>query len=394
LLLDDRKPLKSGKYPVKIRASAKEHGKWVTVYLLTDQEASHKEWEIIQTNQTIRADALKAAKVAIVNKHARALDIVDTSPFISLESLKAIYYGSGSTQSLNVQNLYKAQIDKMVRRGQWGTSKIYFHAAETWRKLYGDGLTLQVIDKDFLEETERKMTIAAATIGMYIRTLKRIFNIAIEQRLISRDFYPFGNRGYRPPTATAEKRALSEKEKKLLVKYRGENEAEARALAVWRFSYYCDGMNPADMARLRRTGLSAQGTFSYMRKKTARTRRDGKLMVVVMRKEVLDIIKRAPGHDYIFGILDGTETAERERKKVIQWLKITNKYLRRIGERLKLSVKLTTYVARHTYASMMMQAGAPVSHIRDAMGHDSIQTTDLYLGSLNLEGKKKWAAKL
>lgn len=394
LLLDDRKPLASGKYPVKIRATRKESGKWKTVYLLTDVEASHQEWEIIRSDAKTRDAALIKARHTVVTLHARALDIVKDSPFLSLDSLKTIFYGSGSTAALNVQNLYAAYIEKLTRRGQYGTSKIYFHAAQKLKGLYGDGLTLQLVDRDFLEDLEARMKIRPATVGMYMRTLKRIFNLAIEQRSISRDLYPFGSRGYTVPSAVAEKRSLLPEEKSALVKYVPDNPAESAALDVWRFSYYCNGMNMADMARLRRDQLAGREAFSYSRKKTARTRRDGKLITVWMRKEVREIIKRAPGHEYVFGILDGREEPEQERKKVLQWTKTTNKYLKRIGERLGLSVKLTTYVARHTAATMMALARTPLNQIRDALGHDSIETTDIYLGTLNVSGAKKVAGKL
>lgn len=390
LYLDKRKLLKSGKYPVKIQAASKRSGKWQQVFIPTGEQVTEHEWETIR-NHGRMTDTLKDVRSSILTKQARALDIVKTSPFISMETFKTIYSGSGSTANLNLQNLYQQQIDKLVARGQFSNSSIYRSASNFFLNKYGASLTLNVIDKDFLENLEASITIAKATAGIYIRTLRTIFNIAIQRKILSRDSYPFGPREYSIPTGSSFKRALTESEKKKLLAYKPKSIEERKALAVWRVSYYCNGMNISDLALLDRESIKGD-MLSYVRKKTARTERNTKPQVVVIRREIKDILK--PGKGKVFDCLNGKETPEEERKKTTQWTKITNKYLKRIGKRLNLSVNLTTYVARHTAATQLLRSGADLIYIRDALGHSSVDTTEHYLQSLNLEERRKMTAKL
>lgn len=390
LYLDKRKLLKSGKYPVKIQAASKRSGKWQQVFIPTGEQVTEHEWETIR-KQGRMTDALKDVRSSILTKQARALGIVKTSPFISMETFKTIYSGSGSTANLNLQNLYQQQIDKLVARGQFSTSSIYRSAANFFLNKYGASLTLNVIDKDFLENLEASLTIAKATAGIYIRTLRTIFNIAIQRKILSRDLYPFGPREYSIPSGSSFKRALTESEKKKLLAYKPKSLEERKALAVWRVSYFCNGMNISDLALLDRESIKGD-MLSYVRKKTARTERNTKPQVVVIRREIKDILK--PGKGKVFDCLNGKETPEEERKKTTQWTKITNKYLKRIGKRLNLSVSLTTYVARHTAATQLLRSGADLIYIRDALGHSSVDTTEHYLQSLNLEERRKMTAKL
>jgi len=166
---------------------------------------------------------------------------------------------------------------------------------------------------------------------------------------------------------------------------------QAAALDVWRVSYFCNGMNMADMAHLS-ADMVAGDLLAYNRKKTARTKQKSKPIVIVLRKEIKHIMSR--GGKTIFGVLDGTEGAERERKLVMQWTHTTNKWLKRLGEKLGLSVKLTTYTARHTAATMMLKGGTDIVGIMEALGHSSVNTTKEYLASLDLEGRRDIAARL
>lgn len=391
LYLDRRKVLKSGKYAVKVQVASKEGKRWKQILLSTGVELLDAEWALIQSG-SVRSNELRKKWTVILAAHAKADGIAKSSPFISLDTFRMVYSGSASGDHLNVQELYRQQIERLAKRGQYGTSVIYKSAAKILLNKYGSELTLNVIDKDFLDQLEHELTIAPSTIGIYLRTIRTIFNQAMDRRLISRELYPFGSKGYKPPMGTSFKRALTEAEKNKLIAYKPKSVEERKALAIWKVSYYCNGMNAADLALLSRDAIQGD-VLTYVRKKTARTERKGKPQVAVIRPEIKKILAGGSGK-FVFGVLNGKETAEQERKKIMQWTKTTNKYLKRIGDRLKLSCKLTTYVARHTAATMLLRAGADLVYIRDALGHSSTETTENYLGSLDLDGARKMTAKL
>ena len=72
-----------------------------------------------------------------------------------------------------------------------------------------------------------------------------------------------------------------------------------------------------------------------------------------------------------------------ERKQYIYYAHNINRYLKKIGERIGLSIPLTMYVARHSWASIARSKNVPLSVISDGLGHDSELTTRIYLSTLD-----------
>lgn len=390
LYLDQRKLLKDGKYAVKVQVSAKDKTRWRQVYFSTGVSLHPYEWEKVKTG-AVRGP-LRAKRETILKKESRALDILKDSPFISIDTFRTLFTGTNPGRKLNVQDMYAQQMARLVERGQYGTSTIYKAAAKMLLNKFGPELTLNAVDKDLLVTLESELTVSPSTIGIYLRTLRTIFNIALDRKLIGHDYYPFGRKQYRIPSGGSFKRALTEKEKNTLLAYRPRSVAERSALDVWRFSYYCNGMNCADMALLT-TDCIKGDVLTYVRKKTARTERNASIQVAIIRKEIKHVITRGTSK-FVFGVLDGSETPEWQRKKITQWNKTVNKYLKRVGRRLKLPLVLTTYTARHTAATMLLQKGANLLYIKDRLGHSSISTTENYLKSLDLKGQRMWTGKL
>lgn len=62
-----------------------------------------------------------------------------------------------------------------------------------------------------------------------------------------------------------------------------------------------------------------------------------------------------------------------------------NKRLKEIGEDLGLPLTLTTYVARHSQATVLKRAGVSTAVIREIMGHSSERVTQIYLDSFDNE---------
>lgn len=73
---------------------------------------------------------------------------------------------------------------------------------------------------------------------------------------------------------------------------------------------------------------------------------------------------------------------EKARQQYKNKLYMINLYLKRVSERIGLAIPMTTYVARHSWASIARSKNIPVSVISEGMGHDSEATTQIYLASL------------
>ena len=131
--------------------------------------------------------------------------------------------------------------------------------------------------------------------------------------------------------------------------------------------------------------------MTYIREKTEKTKREIEPIIVPLKTRAWEVIKRWGNDpknlgDYVFPFFDGLEKKslkERGRKKDIT--KKINEGLKKIKTDLGIMIPLTTYVARHTYATIMTQNNMPLITLKSQLGHSSITTTEKYIGSLGLK---------
>lgn len=142
------------------------------------------------------------------------------------------------------------------------------------------------------------------------------------------------------------------------------------------FSFYTRGMSFIDMAYLKKKDLN-RGILSYRRKKT------GQRLNIKWEKVMQGIINKynIPESPYLLPVIRDLESDDRRQYKSVAHS--INKNLKIIGERLGVSIPLTMYVARHAWASIAWSKNISLSVISEAMGHDSENTTRIYLASLD-----------
>ena len=141
------------------------------------------------------------------------------------------------------------------------------------------------------------------------------------------------------------------------------------------FSFCSRGITFVDMAYLKKSDLKGD-TIAYVRRKT------GQRIEVRMEPLMLDIINRHPTNSpYLLPILTELDNEQRIYRQYQTALHLYNKALKELGDMLG-GLKLTSYVSRHSWATMAQQHDVPVSVICQALGHDSVRTTEIYLRSL------------
>ena len=152
--------------------------------------------------------------------------------------------------------------------------------------------------------------------------------------------------------------------------------AKAYARDMLLFSFYTRGMSMVDMAFLKKKDLN-NGILSYRRKKT------GQQLFIKWEPCMQEIVDRhtIPESPYLLPVIGRPGTDE--RKQYINASHLVNRHLKTIGKELGLSVPLTHYVARHSWASAARSKNIPISVISEGMGHDSEATTRIYLASLD-----------
>lgn len=141
-------------------------------------------------------------------------------------------------------------------------------------------------------------------------------------------------------------------------------------------SFYLRGMSFIDMAFLKKSDLK-NGYVTYRRRKT------GQQLVIEWTKEMQMILDKYPENasDYLLPIIRNPATNERCTYRNAGYN--INHNLKRIAGMIGVSIPLTLYVARHSWASAAKAKGIPLSVISEGMGHDSEATTQIYLASLD-----------
>jgi integrase len=232
---------------------------------------------------------------------------------------------------------------------------------------------------------------------MYCRAIRSVINEAKRAGIIKENQYPFGNGKYEIPTGTGRKLALTLQQIKSVANYTDGKETTEKYRDLWFFSYLCNGINFADMLTLRYSNIR-NGEICFLRAKTARTSRVKKEVCAVLTPEMEVIIKRwgKKSHrpdDYIFGYLTGKETPFKEKDVIKAVTKLCNKRLKKIGAKLGIE-PLSTYTARHSYATVLKRSGANIAYISESLGHNDLKTTENYLASFEKEERVKNASFL
>lgn len=397
IILDKRREKKNAKFPVKLCVNYITTAK----YYATRIDLTQAEFDALYSKRLTRESA--AVKNDLHDIEAAAKEIIKTLKTFRFASFEK-RFSQKKTYKGYLLSLFQQQIDTLTRQERLGTASSYQCSINSLLS-FKENLSLENITVDFLNDYEQWMintkNSSKTTIGIYTRALRAIFNESIEQGLISRENYPFGKKKYQIPTGRNVKKALSMADISKFYFYESEkvNENEAKAKDFWLFSYFGNGINTKDIALLKYKNI--QGEYIvFERAKTERTRRASpKPITIYITDEMRQIIERRGNiqnsqEDYIFPILESGINAIRKRKLIQQFTKTTNKWTKKIAEKLEIPIKVTTYAARHSFSTVLKRSGASIEFISEALGHTDVKTTESYLDGFENEVKKKFALNL
>jgi integrase/recombinase XerD len=406
IMLDTRKANKDKLFPIKLRATFQKgkgkDKKWVQRYYPLKQYVSKADWKVINGGNP-RSIIQQRAKKVLVEALARANKILENHTIVTLEIFHRLYTGASNLE--DVGGIFDIRIADLQRQGRIGSRDIYRAVKNSIQK-FSPGVTFFEINSEWLRryelwlrshhEGDKVVKISGTTIGIYLRHLRAIFNLAIDMKLVNRDLYPFGHGGYIIKKTQARKISLSEDDKNRLLMI---TDPDLRyAVDFWMLSYYCFGLNMADIALMKVRDLK-DDLLIIGREKKKNTDTSGKMMVIPIRVEVKEIIARWGNKtlnpdDYVFPVLTTGLSPEQMKDRTKDFTKSVNAGLKRVAEKLNLNIKLTTYTARHTFATMALRGGASIELIQDMLGHGSKTTTQNYLSGFDVEPKKAVSAKL
>lgn len=313
-------------------------------------------------------------------------------------------------------------IDELNNDGKYGNAlafnslRVNLTALAKERKdLKVNKMVLQDVSSNFvkkyivwLQNRDCKMN----TINVYLRTIRALLNVAINNKIIGVETYPFTSTGDKSPgkikisdyKETTRKRFLPIQYIRQMRKAQITNEPMDKARHLFLFCFFCYGISFADAARLRKSDIIETPTkdgnlikiIAYHRTKTHKQYR------IPISDDLQNEIKWFDENyycigDYLLPIVSMDKEAEALQEHIINKRKKFSKELKKIAQLLEFPEAfkdLSTYVSRHSFAMALRGKGAGIDIIGQALGHESTETTRIYLDSFDDETMAKMGEDL
>lgn len=394
LILERSRILKNGTYPLVFQIIHRRAKKLIyTSYRIEEQEFDLSKTRVIFTSNEMR---LKT-DIALINRAIKRQRKSIDAHIQELERRGCSYVVSDIVSRYRIENdslsligYFDSQIKRKQEIEKLGTARAYGYTRTSVSKFINyRHVRISDVNYAFITEYERfliKSNISSNTIYFHMRNFKSIYNQAII------DGYSLSDKNsFKYVQIKLQKTAKRALDKNNLLRIKELNLDGRKILKLARdlflFSFYSRGMAMVDMLHLAPDNIK-NGVISYLRQKT------NQRIEVAVTDELDEIIERYKNDgDYIFPILKGVSTKEIYRTYRLS-LERTNRHLKEIGQMLKLETPLTTYVARHSWATQAKKIGIPTSVISEGLGHTSEKTTQIYLKNFDRSTLDKANAKI
>lgn len=392
VLLDTRTVNKEGTYPVKIKVYFQGKPKYYPTGICMSTKEELEEVLESKSKKNIEIKDIIGKELSRILKNVDILVERGTFSFSNLNNM----LGKNIGGTLN--EMISAKIKELENEEKFGTSAFYKGTLSLLKRYMKHDVPIKEVTVEWLNGLEKFIlkTANQTTVAMNMRNIRATMNIAKQVGVIRESDYPFGRGKYQIKEGSGKKKALNKKQLKAIAEYSDGSMTTEFYRDLWLFIYFCNGLNVADLISLKFSDIQ-NGEISFIRKKTKDRTRDVKRIYAAITPEMYSIINKW-GNDpkksvYIFPFLKPGDSAWEHEKKKKNLTKLINKRMKMIGEKLNLG-KITTYVARHTYATVLRNEGVPISIISPMLGHSSVTTTEIYLADLESEYRAKNASLL
>ena len=373
------KTLSNGEHPLMICISKESKRKYLTlgVSILPQHWDFEKNKPKRNCPNKDLVQRLINEKINLYTEHILELNTINKEFTIT----NLIDKVNGVSNKCTVQQLFDIHINELKQQGR-------LKYASTFKELnnslvefnYHLDILFSDIDTTWLKSYEmwlRKRGLADNSIGVRFRTLRAIYNRAIEDNIVKQEYYPFRTYKVSKLHEDTAKRAITKSDIEKVVNHKSSKDYTQLSSDLFYFSYLCAGINFTDIAYLTKANL-IDDRLVYTRKKTK------KLIKIPIQDRALKIIEKynQPNNHYLFPILSTFHKTDIQKlNRISKVLKKVNKELKAIGEELNIPINLTTYVARHSFATVLKRSGVSTSIISESLGHSNEKVTQTYLDS-------------
>ncbi len=375
------KTLSNGEHPIMLRVCKGGKKKYISLGI----SVNPKFWDF-EKNKPKRNCPNREQLIKVINEQEQkyAEQILEFSvekreytPTTLIEAIVPVQ------KARTVGELFNEYIAQLKDEGRLGYALSVQQVCNSLLKYKGHlDIYFSEIDVNWLKAYEswlRCCKLADNTIGIRFRTLRAVYNSALAEGLVKADCYPFKKYKVSKLHKETAKRAITKEQVKQVIDYDVSGARFYKKLAVdmFAFSYLMGGINFTDMAFLTDKNVEG-GRLVYVRQKTK------KLIMLPLQEKAVEIMNRyrSSQRKFIFPILDERERTLRQiRNRIYDVLDNVNGYLKEIGKELGVELKISSYVARHSYATVLKRSGVSTSVISESLGHSSERVTQIYLDS-------------
>jgi integrase len=376
IILDTRSRNNAGKHPVKLRFTAGTKSAYVAMSLFAFPE----EWdedtyfslknkdtrEKYKRNNSLLTKELERAEEMLYDLTKKGIHNIQPAKFkeLFLSKEKPVpgflqYFANfRDKQAGRTKEVYSYTLRKLQ---QYSPATLFFEDISlAW---------LQGFEK-FLQEKGN----AVNTIAIDFRNIRAVYNNAIDNDMVGLQYYPF--RKFKIKKEETEHRAISADELRKVFAFEG-TESENWARDVARLMFLLVGINAVDLFSL---DSISNGRIAYRRSKTKR------LYSIRQEPEMIPLLEQFRGNEHLLIFeeqfstvgnflkkLNGQSITNQNGKKIV-----VKRGLNTIGEKLGIA-NLTSYVMRHTWATIAAELEIPKETISAALGHGKKTVTDIYI---------------
>ena len=384
------KTLANGEHPLMLRIA--QNGKSIYKSLKISVAAKHWDFErnVPKPNNPNKDLSQKIILKTKLDYQQKILEKKANSEEFTASSL--INEQKEEIKAKTVEEFYLSLIEDLKQKGRIGNSYAYLNSYNTLRNFNkGKKLnyTFSHIDVSFCKKFEDWMRSKGnkdTTLSYQFRTLRATYNKAIEAKVVAREKNPFIEYKLSHFNTKTIKRALSKNDILKLINANCNGQSKLRQLThdLFSFSYLCGGISFVDIANLTRQNI-VEDRLIYQRQKT-----HGNINLL-LSKEASTIIAKYSTYqqeaEYLFPILHCKRhiTPMQKSNRVHKICHQVNTELRAFAKELEITAEVTTYVARHSFATILKKSGVNIGIISQALGHQDIKTTQIYLSKFDNE---------
>lgn len=383
VFLDKRNSRKDGTYPIKIRITHNRQSKEVsTGYYIPLDHYNSKTRKVNRRNSNYKQINLLVQQ-QILKYQENALNLeLEGKPI-----LEGLFKERKEDVRITIIEFIDKTIEDLIKTHHYGNAAVYKDLKSSFQSYIERDIEIKQLNYNVILKYEsylKSKGLKTNSIAVYLRTLRALTNKAIKLGYLEREKYPF--KEFSIKHERTRKRALQENEIKKI-----EEQAlnyplcspKSFALRIFLIAFRTRGMSFTDLAHLKKSDVS-NGRILYRRQKTHQ------LYDVLITPGVNDLLKTFDNKNTnrLLPLLnEKSEKDKAYRKMYLQSvLKRINKHLKEVGRTLCLSQVLTTYVARHSFASIARRKGYSIELIAQAMGHSyGNSTTQIYLEEFDQE---------